>query len=545
MSNSEFVGKEPCPKCGSADNLARYSDGHAHCFSHGCDYWEPSEGEVKTQTKRAAAKTGLITDIEFSAIQARGLSEETCRKWGYGIGTAGGKTVQVAQYRDPTTNEIVGQKLRTKDKDFAVRGSIKGQLYGRHLWRDTGKRVIITEGEIDAMTVSQVLDHRWQVVSIPNGINSAQATLAANLDWLNGFDEIVLCFDMDEVGRAAIPECAALFAPGKVKYVVLPEGFKDPSDMLQAKRAGDLVSALWNAKEHRPDGIVRVRDVKAAALRPPTMGLPWCLPELTIATWGRHYGELVGLGAGTGVGKTTLIVQQITEDLAAGHKVGAFLFEQPPPETLQLVAGMRVGKQFTTPDGSWTPEELEAELDKLDEEDNLFLYDHFGANDWQIVRSSIRYLYHAHGVRIFYLDHLTALAAGSASEVSGALEVIMRELGSLVKEIPIWLLFVSHLNTPDGKTHEEGGRVTIANFKGSRSIGFWAHFLFGLERNQQSADDDERSLTHLRVLKARPPRAARSTGRTYPLHYDFDTGRLVEGAPGESATFKDETEDQF
>ena len=28
--DSEFIQHEPCPKCGSRDNLARYTDGHAY-----------------------------------------------------------------------------------------------------------------------------------------------------------------------------------------------------------------------------------------------------------------------------------------------------------------------------------------------------------------------------------------------------------------------------------------------------------------------------------------------------------------------------------
>lgn len=35
---SHFVGHEPCPKCGSKDNLGRYADGGAFCF--GCGYVE-------------------------------------------------------------------------------------------------------------------------------------------------------------------------------------------------------------------------------------------------------------------------------------------------------------------------------------------------------------------------------------------------------------------------------------------------------------------------------------------------------------------------
>ena len=33
---AKFIGHEPCPRCGSRDNLARYSDGGGYCF--GCQY---------------------------------------------------------------------------------------------------------------------------------------------------------------------------------------------------------------------------------------------------------------------------------------------------------------------------------------------------------------------------------------------------------------------------------------------------------------------------------------------------------------------------
>src|SRR5690606_8968767 len=158
--------------------------------------------------------------------------------------------------------------------------------------------------------------------------------------------------------------------------------------------------------------------------------------------------------------------------------------------------------------------------------DALFLYDHFGACDWGVIRDRIRYLRHAHEVRLFYLDHLTALAA-AADDERKALEQIMAEVASLVKELDIWLLFVSHLATPDGKPHEEGGRVMIRHFKGSRAIGYWSHYMLGLERDQQADDPSERGTTILRVLKDRA--TGRSTGLTIPLHYDHATGLFVEG----------------
>jgi twinkle protein len=96
------------------------------------------------------------------------------------------------------------------------------------------------------------------------------------------------------------------------------------------------------------------------------------------------------------------------------------------------------------------------------------------------------------GCKHIYLDHLTALAAGEEDEKQ-ALDKIMAELagsGAGARPRPH---FISHLATPEGKPHEEGGRVTIRHFRGSRSIGFWSHFMFGLERNQQAEDEIERA----------------------------------------------------
>jgi twinkle protein len=178
-------------------------------------------------------------------------------------------------------------------------------------------------------------------------------------------------------------------------------------------------------------------------------------------------------------------------------------------------------------------DEFETAWDEVAQEGRIFLYDSFGINDWESIRSKIRYLRDAEGVRYFFLDHLTALAAWQEDERK-ALEVIMAELGSLVKEIPIWILFVSHLATPEGKPHEEGGRVTIRHFKGSRAIGFWTHFMFGMERDQQAENHAVRTTTVLRCLKDRY--TGTSTGKVGYLGYDPATGlQFVTTAPDQDA----------
>lgn len=536
-SDSTLVSKGPCDECGSSDGNTLWSDGHTHCFV--CDTHKKGEGEVHSTPTERKRVAGLIPadELEYGPITARKITEETARKFGYATAKLNGKAVHVAIYRD-AEGAVVGHKLRTRTKDFPWLGEPKkAALFGQHIARDHGRRIVITEGEIDAMSVAQVLG-TWPAVSIPNGAQGAKKDLAKHVDWLSNYDEVVLCFDNDEAGQKAIPDVAALFPPGKVKVVSLP--LKDASDMLQADRAGELVECLWNARTWRPDGIKTLGDIRASILETPAMGLPWAFPSVTGATYGRRLGECVALGAGTGIGKTDFITQQVAFDVTdLNEKVGLFFLEQQPAETGKRLAGKVAARRFHIPDAGWSSDELAAALDRLDRQQNLFFYDSFGATEWDAIRSAIRVMAHSDGVRLFYLDHLTALAAAEEDERK-ALEKIMAELGSLVKELNIWLLFVSHLATPEGKPHEEGGRVMIRHFKGSRSIGFWAHFMLGLERNQQEDDQEARHTTTLRFLKDRY--TGRSTGRTIDFGYDDETGLLFEkdAEPADPLTEGDE-----
>ena len=65
----------------------------------------------------------------------------------------------------------------------------------------------------------------------------------------------------------------------------------------------------------------------------------------------------------------------------------------------------------------------------------------------------------------------------------------------------------------------------IRHFYGASAIGFWSHFMFGLERDQQSDDPDKQNLTTFRCLKDRYTGGA--TGKVIHYNYDHHEGRLV------------------
>ena len=66
----------------------------------------------------------LLPFGEAQALPRRGITEETCRKYGYTLGDYHGEAVQIATYRD-STGSPVAQKLRFKDKQFKFIGDTK------------------------------------------------------------------------------------------------------------------------------------------------------------------------------------------------------------------------------------------------------------------------------------------------------------------------------------------------------------------------------------------------------------------------------------
>ena len=533
MSDSEWIETHvPCPLCGSSDAASINDRGWMTCFS--CGKRRKVDGEDNQPTRESQSvskKKGLIPFGEYRSLNKRKLTEETCRKFGYFIGSFKGSMAQVAPYRN-RDGVVCAQKVRTAGKDFCTTGEFKHlQLFGQHLWKDSGKMVVVTEGEIDCMSVSQIQGNKWAVVSIPNGAQGAEKSIKDNLEWLLGFQEVILMFDMDEAGVEATQTVAQLFPPGKCKVASLP--LKDANEMLQAGRGKEVISAIWDARAYRPDGIVEIDEILDDIEKPIDWGLKWFLPTLSNYTYGRRYGELYAIGAGTGCGKTDLITQQIAYDVKQlGESVGVIFLESKPVEVGKRIAGKVDGQRYHVPDADWSKDQLKETLQGL--KGKVIFYDNWGDTEWEVVKKKIRFMAVSRGIRLIYLDHLTAMADTSNEKES--IEQMMKEMAGLANELGIIIHFVSHLSTPEGKAHEEGGRVMIKHFKGSRSIGFWSYYMLGIERNTQAEDEDERHTTTLRVLKDRY--TGQATGNVISLYYDTDTG-LISEEPAENFGFDD------
>jgi twinkle protein len=461
-------------------------------------------------------------------IPARHLTIDTCEKFEYRVGTFRGQPCHIAVYY--REGKQVAQHIRFEGKRFEWVGDSSGvELFGQHLWRDGGKFVVLTEGEIDCMSISQMQGLKWPVVSLPSGVGSAKKAVAKNLQFLSAFDEIVLCLDEDEAGRQAIETIAPILPCGKVKIAHLP--LKDANEMLKAGRGKELIDCIWSAQRYRPEGVVTARDVLQEALNQPEEGLPWVFDGMTEISFGRRLREVHTFGAGTGVGKTAFLLKQMHFDVTKlNKKVGAVLLESDPTLTLKMLAGMHAKRMFHIPakKAGWKQEELVKACQDIVDTDNLYMTTTQGAYSWEELSARLRFLKHSEGVDLVYVDHLTGLAAGRDDKQDERvfLEQTMAQAAMLTQELNITLHLVSHLATPEGKPHEEGGHVAIRHFKGSRAIGFWSHFIWGIERNTLAKDPDTKMTAKLNCLKART--CGWNTGKFIKAKFDPITGDFRE-----------------
>lgn len=523
MQESSLVSKGPCPDCPSSDACATYDDGHTHCFS--CGHTRNGDGSEPTDTPAPRRKEGLIPHVKFIELQRRGLRVETCKHYGYGVAEHNGRTVQVAPYRD-ATGETVAQKCRTADKDFFVLGNLKeAGLFGQHLCRTGGKRIVITEGEIDALSVAQAMALKWPVVSVPNGAQGAVKSIKAQLEWLSSYEEVVLWFDNDDPGRKAAEECARILPPGKVKLISTPGDLKDANDALRELGAPAVVQAVWEARSYRPDGVIAGSDLTVARLKAkaaPGWQTPY--PLVNERTRGVRPRQLWLFTAGTGVGKSTDAREWLYAALCEGIAVGAVFLEESVEDTAKYLIAL---------DNNVLAEDLEDNPDLLTEAQwaashtKLFgsglyqAYDHFGSTDADGLLAKLEFMA-VNGARFVFLDHLTIAATGLDLE---GMDKLMVSLRAMIERTGCSVIAIAHIRkTSNGaKAAEEGGQISLDDIKGSGSLKQVPDVIIAKERNQQADDDSERNLSQLRVLKVR---RGGKTGLADQLRYDPKTGRL-------------------
>ena len=482
--------REPCPECGSSDNLVvyEYDDGREsyHCFTPGCTNHKhsPEVYEDRNNTREAHTPykynntmkpVDLTGWINFPAdMKTRGIEKKWLTIYNVQYKPKG-KLLGFPYYREPHYPTAI--KYRTVDKKFGWYGEDTKDpwLFGRQTVSPNRKVLIITEGELDAIAAAQMTG--YAAVSVPNGAQGALKSLKYNLKWIEQFEKIYICFDSDEAGLAASEEAMTLIKAGQAYQVILD--LKDPCEYLLAGKGEEFKQKLHDARCRTTDALYDPRKLEEDYLkyiyRDPEdiKGKKTGIKALD-EVFRLRKSEVTTLFADPTVGKSSVARQIAANWLVQEHGgILYFAFEESSVKWIDKLVDMLC-------DGDFSPQNKQRIYEKYRDGINSSSFYSF---DLKRIREAVDYCVRSRGCSLVIFDNVTAACSGVGeyNETVRALYNLFVELG---KSHEVHTLVVSHTKR-DGNL-KAGSPPYLTSAYGSSGVEQFSDNVIALGREEGS-----------------------------------------------------------
>lgn len=508
------LSAEYCPFCGGGENGDKYTfgiglyNGLYQCFRGSCGakgtfkqlcdhfgeyvdsnlYTEPVLTNNKSKKKEydlpSPDMIRPMTDDIIAYFATRRISEETLNAFKIGSDSEG--NIVFPFYRD---NQLVYVKFRKPvkyrkgngPKEWGV-ANTEAILFGMdHV--DTSKTLIITEGEIDALSMYEA--GQTNVVSVPCGCNNMEwVTLC--WDWLEQFNQIILFGDSDEPGIQMMQtlvkrlgEDRCMIAPQYPDLIVDGENMgracKDANEILYCYGPEGL-SQIVNACEPAPvEGVLNLAAVPF--VDPSSVPRIYTrIPMLDQAIGGFGEGGLSVISGKRGEGKSTISGEFLLNAIQQGHNVAAYSGELSAYKFLEWIMTQaterkymevredpRNGKKY-----AMVPAQIQDRIRKwLDQK--FFLFDNTSVDQGSLIDSVIRRFTmcaRRYGCRLFLVDNLMMLTSGIEEEIKMQAK-ITAALKQFAVKFGAHVILVAHpRKTPAGQafnSEDISGSAAISN----------------------------------------------------------------------------------
>lgn len=493
----------PCDDCNSSDGLSQYDDG-TYCF-----VCETSKKEIE---EKEESMTTTLSKGTTRGFRDRNISTTTCVKFKV--------TSTDDKHFYPYTNqkgEHIANKVRVLPKTFLAEGKMNNNvaLFGQDIFpKGSAKAITIYEGELDALAGYELTGSMFPSVSLPNGSSSAKNSIKHNLEYLESFDKVVLCFDNDEAGKKAVEDVVPLFAVGKCRVMHLD--LKDAGEYLKQNKSKEFTRLWYQAEQWLPDDVVcssdmlqRIKDKKKVE----SVAYPW--KGLNDMTYGIRKGELVMFTAHTGRGKTQFLreIEYYIHRQNPEVKIGTLFLEEQPEESAEGLMSLHAGKPFHLPTTEFTEEEHDKAYEGVLSKGSFYFYENFGEADIDKLISRIRYYVKGLDCEYIMLDHLSIIVSGqSHADERQTLDEITTKIKALTVELNVAIIAVVHLNRQ--------GQI-----RGSAGVEQLSNTVIHLDRDIKNRDEYLKNVTQVTVVKNR---FGGTTGVAGYLKFNPKTNRIIE-----------------
>ena len=525
------LSHQPCPieGCGSSDAFSFNPEkGTGYCHSCGKGY--PNKHEEDW-----ARDTYPVPDLNTGSTQQRmelsepdhvrtftdfrGISEDTSKFYNVPTLLDGEGVPTRRVYTYPSG----GTKTRVLPKTFFVSNFKSDELFGMDLFpAGSSKFVTITEGEEDAMSVSQMTSkngERYPVVSVPSATLSKRFWQGAAKEWLDSFEKIILSFDNDSAGKEAVETFGRIF-PNKV-YVMDHGNYKDANEFLQSGNSALFRKYWWAAQKFVPENVFNTPDQFLGIYREndDSQYIPTNIKGLDNLLLGLMQGHFTVIQAEEGIGKTE-VMRYLEYNFLSKYPEISFAvchLEEPKKRGILGLVSYDLKDNLTRKDlidVKGRHQDVENSIINLTKNENLFQFSMATDEDPFSMLEKIRYFKEACGCQYVFFEPIQDLAYSKQSDdtIESVLTKLSTLLARLAAEINVGIVTIAHEND-DGAIRD------------CRMIGKRASVVIRLERDKLATDEETRNTTKCVVLKNRP---AAVTGHGGLLEFDQETFTLQE-----------------
>lgn len=560
-----FVKHTSCSECGSSDGLAMYEDSSCHCFV--CGFTIASENLKKQNKPSNKVRKERVEDMESkvitkpaiteeenqeiksnTVIQAngfRGVRDEIYKMFGvrHAITEEGAVTKQF--YPVTQEGQLSGYKIREVPKKFFSKGRTGSdcELFMQFKFNRGGKYVVITEGEIDALSAYQMIsdynksknsDYETAVVSPTTGANS-EKQIASQYKFFDRFENIILMYDSDKAGETAAEELVKHLPKGKVKIANLR--YKDPNEYLMNRKEREFINDFYSAKTFVPVGVLgsgEIADSMRDEFKTPKIPLPPFMHKLQdMMAGGVPLGRIVNLGSSSGSGKSTIIDEIVYFMLFnSPYKVGVVTLESTTGQYGVKLLSRHIGLKLELLKNDAALEMLNSENVKKKEkelfwtetgEHRFFLVDDRDGGV-ENVKDAIENLIISCGCKVIVLDPVNDVIGTLSNEEQ---ESFYGWQKGMVKSHSCTFYNVMHTRKTSGgqKAGSAGADLHEEDLMGASSAYKSAACNLMFSRNKEAEDDVERNTT---LMKATKIRWTGKTGIAGKYYYDIEKHTLYD-----------------
>lgn len=569
----ERKGKISClsPTHNDVDpSMSWYKDGN--CFRcHACDYkidiYEYyTQYERKSFTEAVEEVARLTGNIDYSSklnvapkvkynkpnikmveLSANGIeymgkrkiTKETLEAWKVKETIYNNEPNYVFQYFLDGQLEYVSYRVQHKANQSSEKGgcekNTRSILWGMdHI--DKTKPIIITEGQIDAMSIYQ--SGYKNVVSLPAGANNMK-WIDHCWEWLQDCQEFILWKDNDQAGNKCEEAIKSRLKNVKVIY---SEDCKDANELLYHKGKDAVMEIVNEGLKQKVKGIIDVSEIEYNKKTSISNGI-----ETGFIEYDRHVKdwkeqEITVIFGRDNEGKTTVISQIIAHNLQ--RKVKTFLYSGEMSRYKiqnwmyrQLIGTNTDHLEIVRTKYGEDIEIKDSVIKKIKEwhRDTFYLFD---SSEYEILKDMSKFFdvmgiaATRYGVKLFVIDNLMSALEENAESLNSDQANFVQYCKNFAIKFNVHVVLLAHPNKEKQEINNGIGNLTKKDISGTKNISNKADNIISVERNWDETENKDCDL----ILTSQKDR---ESGQRKIIKYNFSrkTLRFYNSCTKESVVY--------